>query len=226
MERAIRIARDVGDTETEAWASAAIAEVAYMAGDVSGARVGAQRGFELAERLGAPFSRTQTNAHLAWVLLLEGQPAAAAEVFEQVREMIADRGTSRGQLPDTFAGLSEAAREQGQLENAIELAEQGLALAGELRTRIHALRCALALSRALRADAAPPDRIESVLARADDVIAETGARNFTPLVAVERAELAALRGDDAERTALLQQALELFRASGATGHAARVEQSL
>jgi tetratricopeptide (TPR) repeat protein len=222
IERSVEIARQVGDPETEAWAAGSLAEVACMSGDVSIARSATQRAFELAERLGVPFSRTLTHARLAWVQLLDGRPEAAAETFEMVRAMIDERGTGRGESARALAGLSECARAQGDAARAIELAEQGLAIAGELRTRIDALYCGLALVRALRANGDSGERIEPVVSDAEVVIEQTGARNFAPLYAVERAELAAVRGDDAAHGALLAEALELFRANGATAHAARV----
>jgi len=77
------------------------------------------------------------------------------------------------------------------------------------------------LSAALRAETglAAAARIDEVLATADRLIAETGARNLSAFVLVERAALAELRGDARQQEAHLRRAHEAFVQMGATGRA-------
>ena len=87
--------------------------------------------------------------------------------------------------------------------------------------RAVAVLAAVTLSAALRAEtglAAAP-RNDEVLAIADRLIAETGARNLSPFVLVERAALAELRGDTAQEATHLRRAHEEFKRMGATGRA-------
>jgi hypothetical protein len=84
-----------------------------------------------------------------------------------------------------------------------------------------AIEAAVALAAALRAETGvtAATRIEEVLATAERLVAETGGRNLTPFVLVERAGLARLRGDVRGRETCLRQAGELFTRMGATGRA-------
>jgi hypothetical protein len=75
----------------------------------------------------------------------------------------------------------------------------------------------LALRTQSGAEAGP--RIGEVLATADRLIAETGARNLTPFVLVERAALAELRGDARLQEECLRKAHEGFARMSATGRA-------
>jgi hypothetical protein len=155
-------------------------------------------------------------------MLQDGQLEAARETFQQVRDLIESRKTGVCEVARVEAGLSEAHRLLGDTARAVELAESALARSAELRSRIGGIYASLALARALRAHGAPSERAAAALDRADDLIEQTGAVNFRPLVLVERAELA----EGAERRSFLEQALQLFRANGATGHAARAETAL
>ena len=57
-----------------------------------------------------------------------------------------------------------------------------------------------------------------MLATADRLIAETGARNLAPLVLLERAALLTRAADASLRRDLLQQAQHAFTRMGARGH--------
>jgi hypothetical protein len=77
---------------------------------------------------------------------------------------------------------------------------------------VNAAEIALLLSSILRvrSGVAAVDRIEKLAKLADGLIAETGARNLSAWVELERAELCGLRGDAAGRVARLRAAREMF----------------
>ena len=58
------------------------------------------------------------------------------------------------------------------------------------------------------------------------MIERTGAKTFAPALCEWRAELAAVLGDEATRTELLQQAQQGYDEIGAPGHAERVARLL
>jgi hypothetical protein len=64
--------------------------------------------------------------------------------------------------------------------------------------------------------------VEEILAAADALIHDTGARVLEPQLEEARAELARVVGDAAERERHLREAHRLYGAVGATGHARRL----
>ena len=93
---------------------------------------------------------------------------------------------------------------------------------------MNAAEVALMLSSVLRArdGAAAAERIEELAKLADRLIAETGARNLSAWVEVERAELCGLRGDSAGRVARLHAAREIFARMDATIRVRELDRAL
>ncbi|MCZ6782434.1 MAG: AAA family ATPase, partial [Proteobacteria bacterium] len=79
LEEALALARRLNDPEDEAWASAALAETSYFAGDPEIGRAAARRAVEIAENIGTPFLRASTHQRLGLVLLLDGEAKQAVE---------------------------------------------------------------------------------------------------------------------------------------------------
>ena len=102
------------------------------------------------------------------------------------------------------------------------------ALMKERGLRLWLIEASLVFARITRDDGglAAADRITALLDEAEALIAATGARLFTPFVLVERAALAALRTDDAERLRLLREAQRLFTEVGAAGRAQALAREL
>ncbi len=67
---------------------------------------------------------------------------------------------------------------------------------------------------------------EPSLERAAECVEITGARSYLPQIAVERAKLARLEGDEAGRERHLREAHRLYTEIGATGYAERVAREL
>jgi hypothetical protein len=116
----------------------------------------------------------------------------------------------------------------GELALARLAAEQVFSRSLELGTRIEAVEAALTLATILRAQADPAEasRIETLLATADRLIAETGARNLTPFVHLERAALLTRAEDAGLRRALLERAQADFTRMGANGRAREISLTL
>ena len=68
----------------------------------------------------------------------------------------------------------------------------------------------------------PRAEIESALARAEQLVESIAARSLSPRILELRGRLAAALGDAPAASRALQEALDLYRAIGATGHAERL----
>jgi class 3 adenylate cyclase len=216
-EHGIDIARGAGDLENQWGGSATLAATAFYAGEPEASRASVQRLAELGERLGSEWLRSESQFRVGMQLLLEGDARAAAELLERASAELVGRRSITRPLIETY--LAESLRRVGETRRARLMLEETHA-----RLREHGLRPWLAeagivLARIVRDDGgvAEADRIEALLDEVDAIVAQTGARLFSPFALVERAALAALRGDDQERIRLLRDAQQLFAEMGATG---------
>jgi adenylate cyclase len=87
IDKALRIATERDDPETESWTLGSKSAVLADRGEIEAALALALRNRELTERLGDVFSRTMALTSLAYVRLEAGEPSAALEEIE-----LADRG--------------------------------------------------------------------------------------------------------------------------------------
>jgi class 3 adenylate cyclase/tetratricopeptide (TPR) repeat protein len=127
----------------------------------------------------------------------------------------------------TLAGLADAHRACGRIEEARRLAQEAVAMAESTGTRAREIAAQLAFARVLIADGAGErDAIDAALARAEALVDETGARAHLPFVSEVRADLARARGDATEAASKLREAHSLFVEMGATGHAERLAKEL
>ena len=224
-ERSIDAARRVGDVEGEIWSTAPLADVGFFAGEPDVARTAIERSARMSDPLGA-FARAFGYGRLGRQLVLDGQAAEAVEAIEHALSGCNDGNRSlESELRQMLAHAWLAA---GDPARARAIAEETLTSCLRIGARVVAIEAVVTLSAALRAEigVASAERIEEVLATADRLIAETGARNLTAFVLVERAELAALRADPARRAACLRSAHEEFTRMGATGRARTIAAAL
>jgi class 3 adenylate cyclase/tetratricopeptide (TPR) repeat protein len=218
LERGIDAAARVGDSEIGAVCWASLGEMGFLAGEADLARRAVERCLRISEPLSA-LSRISSNGQLGRLLLLDGQPEQAIDAFEYALSLCGD-----GRLveePWLAQALAQARLAAGDPGRARTIAEDALSRCLQIGARLCAIEAAVVLAAALRAEmgvAAAP-RIDEPLATADRLIAETGARNLTPFVLVERAAWSGLRGDTREQAAHLRRAHEAFTQMGATGRA-------
>jgi class 3 adenylate cyclase/tetratricopeptide (TPR) repeat protein len=225
IEVAARRARGLGQWEVASWTVMFHVFADEYAGNPPD--VGLRRGresLEYAERAGSPFARALAYNALGRALLAAKDAAAAREAFEQslVLPLSADFE------PSLLAFLTEALLGTGDAVGARTTAERAIRLAQERGTRGFEVRAHLAQARVLRAldGVAAKAEIETCLARAEALVAETGARGQTPFLIEERARLAGDLGDAREGARLLREAEQAFDAMGANGHAARLAREL
>jgi hypothetical protein len=96
------------------------------------------------------------------------------------------------------------------------------------RSSLATTRAQLALAATLLATdcVVPRAEIESALGRAEHVVASIEGRALSPRILELRGRLAAAVGNAPSSGRALREALDLYRATGATGHADRLAREL
>jgi ATP/maltotriose-dependent transcriptional regulator MalT len=120
-------------------------------------------------------------------------------------------------LGESYLGL-------GDRERARALVTEGVETARAQENVVFETIATLSLARVLLGSAGTAARaeIESALARTLELVDETGAKAFEPLIHVELAELARQSGDHDVRERELGTAHRLFTEIGASGHVERL----
>jgi hypothetical protein len=224
-ERGSEVARHVGDAEMDGWCCGVLVDLGFLCGEPDLARAAVEHAVRIGESLSA-LSRISAHGALGIQLLLDGRADQAVESREYALSLTSNG--NRNFAPHLRQALAQACLAAGDPVRSRALAETILADCLEIGARVNAIEAAVALSAALRAHAgaAAAPRMDEVLATAERLIAETGARNLTPFVLMERAGLAELREEMQQREAYLRGALEGFTRMGATGRAAQLEREL
>ncbi len=164
---------------------------------------------------------------LGAALTLNGEWEEALECLERALSESRALRTFVQQQPEMLSWKARALLGRGDPQAALEAVDEAIALgkrleAGWPRARPH-------LTRAQILQRVEPGSLERVAAELDAAAAcvlEGGARGLLPSVHEGRAELCALRGDDAGRRRELEEALRLCREMGAEPHAARLARAL
>jgi tetratricopeptide (TPR) repeat protein len=228
IERGMGIAREQGDIETLGWGYQMSAFLAYLVGEPESGRANARQGVEIAERIGDSYARAAAWYFLGAAETMQGQWKEAIEAVERSRAIAEHRRTAAGLEPVCLMLLAESHLGLGELERARGLAERAAELAHAGGQRITEPRAHIAVARVLlgSAGASAREEIEAALGRALELVGETEARVWEPMVHVELAELARQSGEEEEHERELREAHRLFTEIGASGHAARLQAGL
>ena len=155
-ERAIRIASEHGDPETEGWTRGNLAVVMVYRGDLDGALALAQRNYELTERLGDVFSRHWALVYLGYVHLERGDAETALEYVERADQLYLEAMGSGGEAEGwRNAMIAEALLGVGRVTEALERAEHAADVIRERGLNWGAPRALRALALARSAAGAP-----------------------------------------------------------------------
>jgi adenylate cyclase len=226
LERAIALSREHGQLDTLAQALFERVLRAGAVGERGTAFVDAEELRQIAERTGSDFAAMQARWTLFMAQLQSGNPERAALALEEEAPQ-----TPRVSGFMAFIGLFEMANLRlatGEPGEARTLAEQ--ATAGLRRMGFRTFECTAqrTLAEALRRSdgATASGAIRSALARAREIVEETGARGLLPSILEEEARLAQLEGDEIAFEHHLREAPRLYTEMGATGHAERLAREL
>jgi tetratricopeptide (TPR) repeat protein len=193
-------------------------------GELPGAMELAADMMRVAEESGVTHFRVGARGGLARAHALRGEWAQAARLFEEAIALANEHKVYLEGEGQDLASLAHVYVEVGDAGRAKEAAERGVAAARERGSKIQELMNIVALTRAQVA--LDDDAIDPLLARAEELIAETRAGAFSPHLSEIRAERARRHGDKAAWRAELAAAHRLFTETGATGHATRVARVL
>ena len=188
FERALRIALDEDDPETASWIRSNQAGLLAMRGESEAGLAIALRNVELTEKLGDVFSRSLALSNLSWAQLNSNDAEGALESIEESERLYRELMDEGGEMAGWRAHLrSQALREVGRVEEAIEAAEWAAETSRSRGLWWTYPAAMLALTRALTA-AGRPGALEA-LGEAERVAKETGADTLMLDIAAEREAL-------------------------------------
>jgi class 3 adenylate cyclase/tetratricopeptide (TPR) repeat protein len=223
-KRALVLARELGDDETLGWSRSAYTAYATVVGETEGVLEQAHQGWEVAERLGSPFSQVIALTWLARAHLLRDEWEPATDACAQGLALARARRAGLAYEDQLLNLLAEAHLGLGDVESARATASDAVAGSRRRGERFWELMGQLTLARALVAarDAASADAAAAALDRAFALVAETGAVSMDPFIRVALADLERARGDEGARERALNEARRLFEAIGAPKRAAQL----
>ena len=228
VQEAIRVADAPGDSEVLGWSLHLSTWLNYVRGDSGPVLHRSRRYLKLAEELDTDLSRclayfSEGNAYLA-----EGQPAAARASFRTSAALARQRNTVVAMVPQILALLAEAHLALGEHDEALSAAREGVEVGRAGGCYYFEAQAQISLAQALLAGsgAVPAAEIGAALDRADELLALIQGRSLMPRVMELRGRLAAALADTPAANLSLQEALDLYRAIEATGHAARLAREI
>jgi class 3 adenylate cyclase/tetratricopeptide (TPR) repeat protein len=223
-----RVAEESRELEVFTWMQLTRALLEYTCGRPESGLEHGRRSLEIAEKLDNEASRMAAYAALGLANLVEGQPAAARDALRESVTIARDRRVGRALLPLVLAGLAEAHLALGEPTQAVAAAREGIDLGSAGGCLYNEALAQLALAAALLATdcVVPRAEIESALERAEHLVASIEGSALSPRILELRGRLAAAVGDAPSSDRTLREALDLYSAIGATGHAERLAREL
>jgi tetratricopeptide (TPR) repeat protein len=228
VREAERVAEESGELEVFTWMQVTRALLEYTCGRPECSLEHGRRSLAIAEKLDNEASRMASYAALGLAHLVEGQPAAARGAFRESATLARDRRVVRALLPLVLAGLAEAHLALGEPTEAAAAAREGIELGSVGGCLYNEALAQLALAAALLATdgVVPRAELESALERAEHLVASIEGRALSPRILELRGRLATALGDAPSSDRMMREALDLYRAIGATGHADRLAREL
>jgi len=131
LDRAMRVAQEQGNFETQGWAHGAYVWLARFTGELETVLSHATQGYEIAERIGGAFSRVQALYFLGYARFMVGEPDEAVAAIESAIELGREARTGLESEALRIAGLSEALLSAGDHQRALDAAQESVTLARE-----------------------------------------------------------------------------------------------
>jgi tetratricopeptide (TPR) repeat protein len=198
---------------------------AYRLGEIDLALSRALQAFELTERNATAFFRMLAHTILGNVYVELGRWADARNAAEGAIDLIAQSHLGLTNEPPNLANLALAHLHLGDAGAALEIAQRAVAMAVERGAKGPEYRTRQALGQIMLESegAAAADDVEREFQLALDIVREIGHKAHEPLIHLDLAKLARVRGDDTAHAQELRQALGLFREMGMDRRAEQVE---
>ena len=228
LAMALRLARELGPPESVCWSQFGHVLLAQATGEAQRALGAAHAVVEAAESAGTPSALATAFLGLGIAQTLAGEWEQAIEACDRSLAMMREKVVLRDFEASTLATLASAHLGRGDVMRAQALVGEAAALARNQGTLLFLCAAHLIRARALvaREGARAAGEVEAILAEAEQLVAETGARIYLPEVHLVRTDLARLAGDEVARHRELREAHRLFTAMGATARAAHVARDI
>lgn len=214
--------KDSRTTHTEALVRASLS---IYTGDIDAGWRDARVFAELAERSGSTWAAIVAASTIGRAHLTGQRWPEARESLEYALAQARQHQLGLEAEASFLALLAEALAGCGELAQALATAEEAVAVAGRKKTLFWELQARIALAGVLLCGERIEDqpRIARTLARAEELIETTGGAVMKPFLCQRQADFAGLKGDDASRQQMLQEAHRLFVSMAAHGYAARLK---
>ena len=191
LDRAMRVAQEQGNLETQGWTHGAYVWLARFTGEPETVLSHATQGYEIAERIGDAFSRVHALYFLGYARFMVGEPDEAVAAIERSIELGREARTGLESEALRISGLAEALLSAGDPQRALDAAHESVTLARERGNESTLGICHRVLAEALLAGdgpdkaAAAKDALEQATAAAE----ATGARGELSFIERARAQL-------------------------------------
>ena len=194
LDRALRVAQEQGDLETQGWTHQSHVWLARCTGQTETALTHATQACEIAERIGSGFSRLWSLYYLGYVHLMLGETSEAIAAIERSIELGREVRTGLELEALRVAGLSEALLSAGDHARALEAAEESVTLALERGNEgILPVAYRVLAEAVLASDGANKVKAaQEALDNATAAVGATGARAELPLIERTRERLMAV----------------------------------
>ena len=228
LERAAPAAHEQEDFEVLGFIHGEYVSLARIRRDTETALVHARETMRIADKLGSPFFRANACLSFGQAHILGAQWEAARGALDEGLAIARSGHAGVETEALALAWLAGVYRGVGDMQRALALADEALAVAAERNTRL--AECIACIGRArvlLRIDPVRwRDDIEAALTRALQLVETTGAHSNEPFVYVELARLATAINDAASLQRQLHNAARLFSAIGAPARADQMTREL
>jgi class 3 adenylate cyclase/tetratricopeptide (TPR) repeat protein len=162
-------------------------EMAWSRGDAPLAMEHALRVSEIADHSAIPYLQVHAFASLGLAQSVAGDNAGAVQSLTSAIDFARDANTGRENEPAVLAHLAGVYFQMGEREKALATASEALQLAQQRTARVAEFHASIISAAALASH--DKEAAERVFRRADELLGETGAYIFDPLLAQTRASL-------------------------------------
>jgi tetratricopeptide (TPR) repeat protein len=219
VDQALSIAVARNEAETTCWALALRAHLSWLGGAGTDTSAEAEEAVRIAEETGNPTSLVLALEASGLTHLIGGRPVDAIAACERALAVAREKRSGRFAEASVLAHLARARLAAGDSAGARAAADEAVDVSRRQGAQVHGCLALLTRGQVGRMTGGGHDAVLCDVEAALSLVGETGALSYEPFI---REEIGQLRGDRAE----LHEALRLYSAIGATGHAARLAAEL
>jgi tetratricopeptide (TPR) repeat protein len=216
------MARPRGEPESVSWTLCVLPRLALFVGEPPAGDdvlAAAREAIQLAEDTGNVAALVLALEALAIAHLVGGRPGEAAAACERALAEAREHRSGLFEEASVLAHLAQARLAAGEIDRATAAADQAVEVSRRQGARVVECQALMTRGRVRRATGGAPAAVEADLDAALTLAREMGALTYEAFI---REELGHLHDEEGE----LREALRLFTAIGATGHARRLAQQL